>query len=130
MRKQETRRAEAMRAGVDTREIVQDGKIDLPQASTMVARCPMNPMLTCKKSLSLCASWVLCLWFSGLVSAQTSPAPPVQTQHAGSAQLPGLYNPIGDPAAVVTVGSARFTVLTAQLIRMEWAADGKFEDHP
>jgi len=90
----------------------------------------MNPMLTCKKSLSLCASWVLCLWFSGLVSAQTSPAPPVQTQHAGSAQLPGLYNPIGDPAAVVTVGSARFTVLTAQLIRMEWAADGKFEDHP
>jgi alpha-glucosidase len=30
---------------------------------------------------------------------------------------------------VVTAGNARFTVLTPQLIRMEWAADGKFEDH-
>ena len=39
-------------------------------------------------------------------------------------------NPIADPKAVVTVGHARFTVLTPQLIRMEWAADGKFEDHP
>jgi alpha-glucosidase len=27
------------------------------------------------------------------------------------------------------VGNARFTVLTPELIRMEWAADGKFEDH-
>ena len=27
------------------------------------------------------------------------------------------------------IGHARFTVLTPQLIRMEWAADGKFEDH-
>jgi alpha-glucosidase len=27
------------------------------------------------------------------------------------------------------VGHARFTVLTPQLIRMEWSADGKFEDH-
>ena len=27
------------------------------------------------------------------------------------------------------VGKARFTVLTPELIRMEWAADGKFEDH-
>ncbi len=26
-------------------------------------------------------------------------------------------------------GHARFTVLTPQLIRMEWSADGKFEDH-
>jgi alpha-glucosidase len=38
-------------------------------------------------------------------------------------------NPVADPKAVVTVGNARFTVLTPQLIRMEWAADGKFEDH-
>jgi len=43
--------------------------------------------------------------------------------------LPGLYNPVADPKAVVIVGNARFTVLTPQLIRMEWAADGKFEDH-
>jgi alpha-glucosidase len=34
-----------------------------------------------------------------------------------------------DPRAVVIEGHARFSVLTPQLIRMEWAADGKFEDH-
>jgi alpha-glucosidase len=38
-------------------------------------------------------------------------------------------NPVADPKAVVTVGNARFTVLTPQLIRMEWSATGKFEDH-
>ena len=36
---------------------------------------------------------------------------------------------MADPKAVVTVENARFTVLTPQLIRMEWSADGKFEDH-
>jgi alpha-glucosidase len=29
----------------------------------------------------------------------------------------------------VLLGNARFTILTPQLIRMEWSADGKFEDH-
>jgi len=38
-------------------------------------------------------------------------------------------NPIADPKAVVTLANVRFTVLTPELIRMEWAADGKFEDH-
>jgi alpha-glucosidase len=49
--------------------------------------------------------------------------------YAGPADVAGGYNPVGDPRAVVTVGSARFTILTPQLIRMEWSADGKFEDH-
>ena len=40
---------------------------------------------------------------------------------------PTIQSPI--PKAVVTCGNARFTVLTPQLIRMEWSADGKFEDH-
>src|SRR5437660_2692755 len=40
-----------------------------------------------------------------------------------------VTNPVADPRAVVTFGKARFTVLTPQLIRMEWAADGRFEDH-
>ena len=40
-----------------------------------------------------------------------------------------LSNPVADPKATVTLGKARFTVLTPELIRMEWAADGKFEDH-
>ena len=37
-------------------------------------------------------------------------------------------DPVADPAAVVTSGNARFTVLTPQLIRLEWSGDGKFED--
>ena len=47
----------------------------------------------------------------------------------GMPDLPGLYDPVANPKAVVSVGKARFTVLTPQLIRMEWAADGKFDDH-
>jgi hypothetical protein len=38
-------------------------------------------------------------------------------------------DPVANHQAVVTFGRARFTVLTSQMIRMEWAADGKFEDH-
>ena len=37
-------------------------------------------------------------------------------------------NPVADPAAVVTSGNARFTVLTDRLIRMEWSPSGQFED--
>ncbi|HET7102963.1 MAG TPA: TIM-barrel domain-containing protein, partial [Terracidiphilus sp.] len=43
--------------------------------------------------------------------------------------IPGLYNPVADPKAVVTFGHARFTVLTPQLIRMEWSDTDTFEDH-
>ena len=38
------------------------------------------------------------------------------------------YNPKADDKAVVVAGNARFTVLTPQLIRMEWSEDGVFED--
>ncbi len=38
-------------------------------------------------------------------------------------------DPVADPAAVVVEGPVRFTVLTSRLVRMEWAADGRFEDH-
>ena len=37
--------------------------------------------------------------------------------------------PKANPAAMVRAGHARFTVLTAELIRMEWAGDTQFEDH-
>jgi alpha-glucosidase len=37
--------------------------------------------------------------------------------------------PIADPSAVVAAGHVRFTILTSELIRMEWAADNRFEDH-
>jgi len=56
------------------------------------------------------------------VAAQQSPAVHPSTNDS-------ITNPVADPHAVVTVGNARFTVLTPQLIRMECAADGKFEDH-
>lgn len=37
-------------------------------------------------------------------------------------------DPKAAPEAVVTCGNARFTVLTPRLVRMEWSADGVFED--
>jgi alpha-glucosidase len=57
----------------------------------------------------------------------TAASTPAATKAAGG--VDGNYNPVADPKAVVVLGNARFTVLTSQLIRMEWAADGKFEDH-
>jgi alpha-glucosidase (family GH31 glycosyl hydrolase) len=46
-----------------------------------------------------------------------------------AATVPGRFDPVADPRAIVILGHTRFTILTPQLIRMEWAADGKFEDH-
>jgi alpha-glucosidase len=72
---------------------------------------------------------------SGLgLAAQTRPAqaqaPARQTAMQPAArQVEPVDNPVADAKAVVTVGNARFTVLTPQLIRMEWSATGKFEDH-
>lgn len=40
------------------------------------------------------------------------------------------YNPVADPAAVVTFDQARFTVLTSRLLRLEFSPDGTFEDRP
>ena len=40
------------------------------------------------------------------------------------------FNPIADPAAVVTAGSVRFTVLTPHLLRLEYSPTGAFEDRP
>ena len=59
------------------------------------------------------------------------PTGPVALGHvaaaAGAAET--ADDPVADPRAVVKLGNARFTILTPQLIRMEWALDGKFEDH-
>lgn len=38
------------------------------------------------------------------------------------------YNPKADPRAIVEIGNARFTILTSQLVRMEWSPTGTFED--
>ena len=53
--------------------------------------------------------------------AQNAAAPAAAAESAG--------DPLADPRAMVKLGKARFTILTPELIRMEWAADGKFEDH-
>jgi Glycosyl hydrolases family 31 TIM-barrel domain/Glycosyl hydrolase family 31 C-terminal domain/Domain of unknown function (DUF5110) len=37
-------------------------------------------------------------------------------------------DPVADPAATIVDGHARFTLLTPRLVRMEWSADGHFED--
>ena len=40
------------------------------------------------------------------------------------------YDAVADASAVVTSGSARFTVLSERLFRCEYARSGKFEDRP
>ncbi|HEX9108824.1 MAG TPA: TIM-barrel domain-containing protein, partial [Longimicrobiales bacterium] len=45
-----------------------------------------------------------------------------------AAQAADRYDPVADARAVVRAGDARFTVLTPQLIRMEWMPGARFED--
>jgi alpha-glucosidase len=47
----------------------------------------------------------------------------------GVAVATAADDPVADPAAIVTSGDVRFTVLTPQMIRMEWCRDARFEDH-
>jgi Glycosyl hydrolases family 31/Domain of unknown function (DUF5110) len=66
------------------------------------------------------------------IDTELSPAAPQTTSahpDGTQSQEHAITDPVADPKATVTLGNARFTVLTPQLIRMEWAADGKFEDH-
>lgn len=80
-------------------------------------------------ALFLVLVWFFCSLFTASPVSKLSFA---ETTHAASTlTLPpeASYNPVANPGAVVVVGHARFTVLTPQLIRMEWAADGKFENH-
>ncbi len=80
-------------------------------------------------SLEISAAIVIAMG-STLISAGQqpgqSPSAGATTERRSELQV---TNPVADPRAVVTVGDARFTMLTPQLIRMEWAADGQFEDH-
>ena len=49
----------------------------------------------------------------------------VSFAHSGKAND---YDPVANPQAVITSGSARFTVLTPEMIRIQYSADGRFED--
>jgi hypothetical protein len=61
-------------------------------------------------------------------TTRTAPPAAVPASVVHTSEAEGLYNPIADPKAIVEFGNARFTVLMPQLIRMEWSANGKFED--
>lgn len=56
-----------------------------------------------------------------------SSATPASAAEKGNVQ--DANNPVAAPQSVIIFGNARFTVLTPQLIRMEWSATGHFEDH-
>jgi alpha-glucosidase (family GH31 glycosyl hydrolase) len=53
----------------------------------------------------------------------------VSVGHPVSISFCQMNNPVADARAVVVSGEARFTVLTPQLIRLEWSKDSTFEDH-
>jgi alpha-glucosidase len=63
------------------------------------------------------------------VLAAAAADPPASAEPAVGTVPENATDPVADPKAMVIMGNARFTVLTSQLIRMEWAADGHFEDH-
>jgi alpha-glucosidase len=63
------------------------------------------------------------------VTARAAEATLVSDPGVQSSPGDTITDPVADPKAMVVVGKARFTVLTPELIRMEWASDGKFEDH-
>ena len=75
----------------------------------------------------------LTLLVSSRSYAAGAPHPAAQkvTSQAATTEHPvqPVDDPVADPRAVVHFGNARFTVLTPQLIRMEWSAENKFEDH-
>jgi alpha-glucosidase len=75
--------------------------------------------------LPACVAFFMILAGAAL-PAQTAQPDPTARQNGS---VDGLCNPVADPRAIVTLEHARFTLLTPELIRMEWAADGKFEDH-
>lgn len=46
----------------------------------------------------------------------------------GLGDISGENNPVADPRAIVTSGDMRFTVLTPEIIRIEWSDKQMFED--
>jgi alpha-glucosidase (family GH31 glycosyl hydrolase) len=80
-----------------------------------------------KNVCCVCLLMTACFAYAETAVPTKSEAP--VTQKSAMTAAPTNPDPVADPRAVVTLNHARFTVLTPRLIRMEWAADGKFEDH-
>jgi len=66
---------------------------------------------------------------SGQQEVMNATAPAAIADIPSQAPSEESNDPVADPRSIVVMGKARFTILTPQLIRMEWAADGRFEDH-
>ena len=79
----------------------------------------------CSRVIPLLSALLAFSTFSHFASAQHA----ADNASAAPETAASATDPVADPRAVVIDGHARFTVLTPQMIRMEWAADGKFEDH-
>ena len=70
--------------------------------------------------------WVIARFTRALLLPALLVAPVASAQVAAPE---AAYRADADPKAMVVIDHARFTVLTPQLIRMEWSADAHFEDH-
>jgi Glycosyl hydrolases family 31/Domain of unknown function (DUF5110) len=78
----------------------------------------------------------LALLTLGALALMTPAATRAAVQTPSRAQIPAALtaprvttaDPVADPAATVVEGHARFTLLTPRLVRMEWSADGHFEN--
>ena len=62
------------------------------------------------------------MFFSLLLACCSVLCPGLAREHEAAC------GPAASPESEVIFGNARFTVLTPRLVRMEWSADGKFED--
>lgn len=62
-----------------------------------------------------------------IISAMIAAAMPA-VSFAATTPTTVADNPVANDKAMVTCGNARFTVLTPQMVRMEWNADGRPED--
>src|SRR3954469_687800 len=101
---------------------------------TLVKPFSLSHRLIASRSAAIAI--VVFVSFASFAQGQAQSSSGGETQHATSlsnqarsSASPGLYDPVADTRATVKVGNARFTILTPQLIRMEWSADGKVEDH-
>jgi alpha-glucosidase len=80
-------------------------------------------------SLLMVATLIMAGCLQTLEAQSAPPAGPGAINAINYPPREGSYNPVADPHAMVILNHARFSVLTPQMIRLEWAADGKFEDH-
>ncbi len=83
-----------------------------------------TPLIRLGRSLffGFALAWLASLFVPAQMSGQSSTESPQRSPESS-------YLATADPQAIVVSSHARFTVLTPQLIRMEWAEDGHFEDH-